>query len=191
MSSLSPSRAGLESVLAKIGRASTPTVAENNIGLTLSRLLNQKPHLSPNCVKLYGVVGAAVRDELIRQNISFKAAIPGDSFQTLPSDFRGVVIVDRSGFTAGPWLGIETESGIRLREEVYEMCRYSRNNGIPVWFLDSPQIDTFSVTRIKSACDVTFPYLTLDDFEEGAPMNIEFKVIEAAISRRFDFEGMA
>lgn len=190
MSSLSPSQTGLESVLAKIGRASTPTVPENKTGLTLSRLLKQRQHLSSSDVSLYGVVGASLRDELIRQKISFKTAIPGDSFESLPSNFSGVVLIDRSGFTAGPWLGIETESGIRLREEVYELCRFSRSNGIPVWFLDEPNVDNFSVIRIKSACDVTFPYLTLNDFEEGAPVNIEFKVIEAAVSRRFVFEDM-
>lgn len=190
MSSVGPSQAGLERVLAKIGRASTPTVPENKTGLTLSRLLNQRIHLNSSEVMLYGVVGAALRDELIRRKISFKVAIPGDSFENLSGNFSGIVLIDRSGFTAGPWLGIETESGIRLREEVYELCRHARSNGIPVWFLDEPIRDTFSVIRIKSACDVIFPYQMLNDFEEGAPVNIEFEVIEAAVSRRFDFEDM-
>lgn len=190
MSSVSPSMAGLDKVLAKIGRASTPTVPENKTGLTLSRLLNQGPHLDAKDVRVYGVIGVEFRADLIREKISFKTAIPGDSFEALSSDFSGIVLIDRSGFTAGPWLGTETESGIRLREEAYELCRHARSNGIPVWFLDEPGTDTFAVIRIKSACDVIFPYMVISDFEEGAPTNIEFNVVESTVSRRFDFEDM-
>lgn len=188
MSTVNPSRAGLETVLSKIGRASTPPVPRNQLGLSLTRMLSQGSKPDTRTEMIYGLLGSSLRSELVRQNISFGLAIPGDSVERLPRDFSGIVLIDRCEFTDGPWISVESESGIQLREEIYELCRYARNNGIPVWFLDEPREATFSVIRIKSACDVTFPYQSIEDFEEDAPVNIEFSIVNSIINRRFDFE---
>lgn len=185
-----PSRRGLEKVLAKLGRASTPAVRETTTGMSLSRLLGQGPRSATSHVMLYGLFGVDLHQELIKKEISFRYAIPGDSFMSLPTNYSGVVVIDRSGFQSGPWLGIESESGIRFREEVYDLCRLARTNGIPVWFLDIPESDSFSVVRIKSACDVVFPYFAHEDFEEGAPTNAEFDVLSAVVAQRFRLEDI-
>lgn len=191
MSSTKPSKSGLEKVLAQVGRASTPTVPVNETGLTLSRLLNQRNHLRTREVRFYGVIGGVLRDELQLAGVTFKCAIPGDSFESLPNDFSGIVLIDRSAFVSGPWFSVESESGIRLREEIYELCRHARSNGIPVWFLDEPSEESFAVIRIKSACDVSFPYAEVEDFVEEAPVNDEFTVVTTVVGQRFDSKDMS
>ncbi|PQZ96530.1 hypothetical protein CQ017_17515 [Arthrobacter sp. MYb224] len=128
-------------------------------------------------------------DELKSNGLDCTVATPGLSHQVLSNLYSGTVLIDRAALSEGPWFGTLTESAASLREEVYELCRTARQNGIPVWFLDCPSIEhPFSVIRIKSACDVVFPYSNTEDFDEGAKISPEFDCIMRHVNARFELE---
>ena len=188
MSASTPSTEGLEEVLTKIGRASTPQVPQNVLNLSLPRILGTS--LSHGAEKnFYGVVSYRLADYLNSKRIDFTSATPGLSHQILSNTFSGTVLIDRAALTEGPWFGTLAESSINLREEVYELCRTARQNGVPVWFLDCPVTEQpFSVIRIQSACDVVFPYSNIEDFEEQAKLSADFACIMSFVNARFELE---
>lgn len=183
-----PDADGLKEVLTKIGRASTPQVPKNSLGLSLSRILGT--FLSAGTAsKFYGVLSYQLADYLSSNGLDSTLATPGLSHQTLPNAYSGTVLIDRAAFAEGPWFGTLTEGSTNLREEVYELCRTARQNGIPVWFLDCPVVEQpFPVIRIKSACDVVFPYSNTEDLEEGAKVSPEFDYITNYVNARFELE---
>lgn len=185
-----PSISGLEKVLARLGRASTPAVRETKTGMSLSRLLGQNANPENSSFKVFGIVGPDLKNILDLNTVSYKMAIPGHGIHAFSSKYSGLIVIDRQGFNSGPWLGIESEAGKSLREEVYELCRHARTHGIPVWFIDIPLIDTYSIIRIKSSCDVVFPYTALEDFEEGAPTSSIFDIISSVANERFNLENV-
>jgi len=188
MTSSVPSDAGLTEVLTKIGRASTPQVPQNAWGISLSRML--KADAAGNSdIAFFGILSSTLVEHLLAKNIRAVSATPGLSHQIIPVDFSGIVLIDRSALSEGPWFGSYSESFLTLREEIYELCRKSRQNGIPVWFLDTPAADDpFAIVRIKSACDIIFPYEDMADFEEGARTSATFTEIMNYVNARFESE---
>lgn len=174
--SITPSREGLDKVLTNIGRASTPSVPSNPTGVSLDRLLRITPR-SLDDVQIYGVLSSKLQRYLESHKISTQPALPGLSHELITDSFSGIIVIDRGAFQEGAWFSTVEEMGARLREEVYELCRKSRTNGIPVWFIDSSETDNYPVKRIKSACDAVLPYVNNEDFEEGAPVNAEFEYL--------------
>lgn len=189
MGSTTPSDNGLNAVLTKIGRASTPQVPDNSLGLTLPRALRCESWLNLK-TDFFGVISGCLFESLQDRNYTVVAATPGLSHQILPENFAGVVVIDRLAFDEGTWLGAISETAAKLREEVYELCRKARKNGIPVWFLDRPAItEPFGITRIKSASDVVMPIINPEEFEEGAKISESFTLIMSLVEARFASEN--
>ncbi|MGO2030498.1 MAG: hypothetical protein ACTH2A_06080 [Glutamicibacter ardleyensis] len=188
MTSIIPSDTGLTEVLTNIGRASTPQVPQNTLGLSLPRAL-KFDNVANNAIDFFGPLSAALVEYLRAKGFQVVSATPGLSHQIIPDDFPGTVVIDRCALSEGTWFGSHSETSISLREEIYELCRKSRQNGIPVWFLDIPEAeDPFAVVRIKSACDTVFPYADTADFEEGAKVSERFTEIMSYVNARFASE---
>lgn len=190
MTMYAPSTEGLDKVLSLIGRASTPSVSEVQNGISLVRVMANGTKGQTQDFAFFGVIGWNLRQHLSRSKVTFMHAIPGDSAASLPLNYTGIVLIDRLALREGPWIGADLESGSVLREEAYELCRTARLNGVPVWFVDDPSPDSRAINRLKSACDVVFPYTAQEDFEEGAPVSDDFKLILSVVTERFEFEDV-
>lgn len=188
MTSITPSDDGLTEVLTKIGRSSTPEVPQNTWGMSLPRALRIDATAS-NSIDFFGPISATLVEYLRAKGFQVVSATPGLSHQIVSEDFSGTVLIDRCALSEGTWFGSYFETSTSLREEIYELCRKARQNGIPVWFLDFPESDEpYAVVRIKSACDTIFPYSDTADFEEEAKLSGRFTEIMNYVNARFESE---
>lgn len=157
----------LDTVLHRIGRASTPDVPASPFGVTLGQLLGLPAQADHGAV----VIGSPRTVEAVETAVPTLVGLPGALRDQV--DVAGVdaLVIEWSAFSGGPWLGANSHAAHALSEEIFEAGRILRSAGALVYGLPPALVESSTDARLLSTCTVNLREIPAVDLEERAPQS--------------------
>lgn len=171
----------LDTVLAALGRASTPPVKDSPFGITrggLMGLAGAQGHARTV------VVGSSPLLKQIQQVSPAVAGLPGVLVEQVDLELVDTLVIDWDAFLAGPWLAANTHAAFALMEEIFEAGRRMRATGRLVLGLPRQPLLASGDARLLSTCTVDVSAVPLVDLEEGAPQTPLWDVLASVCAER-------
>ncbi|MEJ5998046.1 hypothetical protein [Corynebacterium sp. H130] len=160
----------ISSVLANLGRASTPTVKQSKFGITLGQLipLNQEQLTQGR----YLVVGSNSFWDFVGERADFVPGTPGLLAELAGERQFDALIIETGAFDEGQWLGADNGVARALAEELFEAGRVMRATGRNVFMVrDKNHFEGADYAYIQSTFTVRLHDIPEVDMEEQAPQS--------------------
>lgn len=158
----------LDRVLARIGRASTPSVRESPFGITLGTLLSlPRAVQAPAAVVL---APASVR-EALASVCTVITGVPGVLRDQVAIDGVTALVIDWAAFDAGPWVEANSHGARALSHEIFDSGRIMRASGRSVYGLTRGAMESSTDAYLLSTCTVDLRDIPAVDLEEQAPQS--------------------
>lgn len=156
----------LDTVLATVGRASTPPVKPSPFGITRGALIGIAEHQAGAHTV---VVGAHDLLPELPRSAEPVRGVPGLLREQMRLPLVSTLVIDWRAFSAGPWLGANTHAALGLTEELFDAGRILRASGRQVIGIPARPLLGSGDARILSTCTVDMTRVPAVDLEEGAP----------------------
>lgn len=158
----------LDTVLAALGRASTPAVKDSPFGITRGALMGlSDAHGNARAV----VVGSPHLVRRVQEATPAVAGVPGLLVEQVELPLVETLVIDWDAFQRGPWLAANTHAAVSLKEEIFEAGRRMRARGRLVLGLPLRPLSATGDARLLSTCTVDMTAVPEADLEEGAPQS--------------------
>lgn len=173
----------LDTVLAALGRASTPPVKDSPFGITrggLMGLAGAQGHARTV------VVGSSPLLKQIQQVSPAVAGLPGVLVEQVDLELVDTLVIDWDAFRQGPWLASNTHAAVSLKEEIFEAGRRMRATGRLVLGLPVHPLTATGDARLLSTCTVDLTAVPAADLEEQAPQSAVWQVLMDTVHHRLE-----
>lgn len=164
-------------LLERLGRSSTPAVAQAANGITLAELLGLNTYTAGGQILFIG--SPELRAHLASHGFDPIWAVPGAAVEQARSRDVECLVIDNTAFDCGPWFKADSGSRQYLAQEVFDTGRQIRARGGIVFYLPRAQRPLgVDESFVRSTSTVNLGQVPEEDLEEDAPQSKLWSILE-------------
>lgn len=175
---LDPSIGNIDHLLSNRGRSSTPGLLKESTQ-ELADVLRVSYH-SANPFYPPLKVATIVHDELydeIEKKYQVLPLLPSCLVRSIDKLKPEMIVVHRSAFYQGPWMGTEDATGGTAADLIRRLLPWSRKHNVPVLFIDNGMVDRYHTAYLRELGTEYFPAEQFGGrVPEGAPRSAIYEI---------------
>lgn len=168
-------KSNAKSILARLGRASTPEVEKSNFGISLGSLTK----ISEHCRGSVLIISKPETFRSLSNPDNYVFGVPGMLVEQANNLSIEYLIIDAESFDEGPWLDADNGGNMHLSEEIFSAGVALRTRGAVVFFIPRPSHrknkNGSEIPRIISTSTLDLSNIPELDLEEQAPQSTLFE----------------